>query len=80
MNAGSIPAELAQLSSLEILHLYDNNLTGKLHDQSATAEDDVNAGSIPAELSQLNCLQDLRLNNNDLSGKSYLRLHLISMT
>ena len=32
MTAGNIPAELCQLSSLQMLNLYDNNLSGKSYD------------------------------------------------
>ena len=28
MNAGNIPAEISQLSSLQVLHLSENNLSG----------------------------------------------------
>jgi hypothetical protein len=49
---GSIPKELGQLASLQILLLHDNELSG----------------SIPQELGQLASLKELKLNDNQLSG------------
>ena len=49
---GSIPPELGQLKSLEVLDLWENSLTG----------------SIPPELGNLENLRGLSLSNNELSG------------
>ncbi|MCY4473966.1 MAG: leucine-rich repeat domain-containing protein [Chloroflexi bacterium] len=49
---GTIPAELAKLTGLQSLHLYENQLTG----------------SIPTEFGSLTALTDLRLYSNRLSG------------
>lgn len=50
---GTIPGELAHLSSLEILHLESNNLEG----------------NVPASLGELKELQSLKLSFNKLTGK-----------
>ena len=49
---GTIPSELAKLTGLQSLHLYENRLTG----------------SIPTEFGSLTALTDLRLYSNRLSG------------
>ena len=49
---GTIPPELAKLTGLQSLHLYENQLTG----------------SIPTEFGSLTALTDLRLYGNRLSG------------
>ena len=73
MNAGNIPNVLSRLSSLQILDLYNNNLSGKSYDaisDAAAAQIMIRAGNIPSELSKLSSLQELNLNNNKLSGES----------
>jgi hypothetical protein len=49
---GSIPADLALLSSLRMLHLFENQLTG----------------TIPTELGSLEFLENLEINTNQLTG------------
>ena len=71
MNAGNIPAELSQLSSLQWLTLRDNNLSGNQW-RAGSNDDNMNAGNILAELSQLRSLRMLSLSNNNLSGNGYL--------
>ena len=69
VNAGNIPAELCQLSSLKEMLLNNNNLSGKEYVQLQHDGDDTIAGIIPAELSLLSTLTALFLNSNNLSGK-----------
>ena len=73
---GSVPAELAELTGLQILHLYENQLTGSIPSElgSLTALTDLRlydnrlTGTIPSELGSLTALTDLRLYENQLTG------------
>jgi len=76
MNAGNIPNELSQLSSLQLLALSNNNLSGESYDATydAAAATDDDEGNIPNELSQLSNLQGLFLNHNNLSGNNFFNI------
>ena len=73
---GTIPAELAQLSQMEVLDLYGNQLTGpiptelgQLHQLTELAlHNNQLTGPIPAELGQLTQLELLHLAENQLTG------------
>ena len=74
--SGSIPPELAELSSLRLLEFFGNNLTGEippeLGDLSALFWMDFRGnrltGAIPPELGKLSGLEALGLGPNSLSG------------
>ncbi len=73
---GTIPSELAELTGLQILHLYENQLTGPIPSEfgSLSALTDLRlygnrlSGSIPTELGSLSNLRDLFLGDNQLSS------------
>ena len=73
---GSIPVELADLTSLETLDLERNGLTGRIPPEFGMLSNlrivnlDVNdlTGGIPSELGGLSNLEVLRLRRNDLTG------------
>ena len=75
--AGTIPAELANLSRLARLNLGRNSLTGTIPPELAnlsrltglSLNNNSLTGSIPPELSRLLRLTGLRLDNNSLTGE-----------
>ena len=72
LNAGDIPPELSQLSSLISLNVNYNNLSGSRFDVViSTCVYYMNAGIIPPELSQLSSLISLDLGYNNLSGSHF---------
>ena len=84
--AGSVPAELGDLSGLKVLYLDGNSLTGsipaKLGDLSGLTflqlDDNSLSGSIPAELGALSGLTSLRLDDNSLTGSIPVELGNLS--
>ena len=74
--AGSIPAELGNLSKLTSLSLHDNALTGSIPAElgnlssltSLSLSNNALTGSIPAELGNLSSLTSLSLHDNALTG------------
>ena len=74
--AGSIPAELEDLSQLRILRFTENNLTGPIPPELGhladlnwlLLRDNGLTGSIPRELGDLSALRLMELGSNDLSG------------
>ena len=73
---GSIPAELGNLTKLEVLVLPDNQLTGiipaelgnLLNLEELNLSDNKLTGSIPTELGKLPMLRIVNLRNNELEG------------
>ena len=73
---GQIPAELANLTQLQELHLYYNQLTGPIPKELVqlsqlrvfSLRDNQLTGPIPKELAQLSHLQHLSLGQNQLAG------------
>lgn len=73
---GSIPAELAKASALQVIRLYSNEITGKIPPEIFTMQAlqtfDVNAnqlmGTLPSEISMAN-LTELVLYQNQLTGQ-----------
>ena len=73
---GTIPSELAKLTGLQSLHLYENQLTGSIPTEfgSLTALTDLRlyanrlSGGIPTELGSLTNLVALHLDDNQLTG------------
>ena len=74
---GTIPPELGNLSNLEFLRLYGNQLTGPIPPELGNLSnletlwlgDNQLTGTIPPELGNLSNLKDLRLHNNELTGE-----------
>ena len=74
---GSIPPELGNLASLDLLYLYGNGLTGPIPPElahlteltSLDLADNELSGSFPAELGQLASLTEFNLAVNDLTGE-----------
>ncbi|NDY94376.1 DUF11 domain-containing protein, partial [Wenzhouxiangella sp. C33] len=74
--AGVIPAELSQLTDLQLLRLDSNQLSGPIPAELSQLTDlqllrlgrNQLSGPIPVELSQLTNLRELRLVGNQLSG------------
>ena len=74
--SGPIPAELADLSNLELLNLGYNNLSGPIPAELADLSNlelldlshNLLSGPIPSELGDLDSLSSLGLDNNNLSG------------
>lgn len=74
--AGSIPAELEDLTDLRVLKLYINDLAGAIPAELGNlanlrifdASYNALTGSIPSTFGNLSDLQSLSLNNNELSG------------
>jgi len=69
ISAGNIPADLSRLSSLQILNVYNNNLSGKSNTTRRNSNI-INAGYIPAGLSELRYLCGLFFNKNNISGNA----------
>ncbi len=73
---GTLPAELGDLTDLEVLWLHDNNLTGSMPPelghlvnlQSLLLANNGLTGPIPAELGGLANLESLWLQRNELTG------------
>ena len=74
--SGHIPAELGDLTALEILNLKENNLTGRIPEELANLEglaflnlrSNQLTGELPATLENAASLQGLWLHDNNLSG------------
>ena len=74
---GSIPPELASLSSLQELSLSNNGLSGRIPPQLGDLSSLVElflhsnqlSGPVPPELGRLSSLEQLLLSNNELSGR-----------
>ncbi|MGD1960337.1 MAG: LamG-like jellyroll fold domain-containing protein [Fulvivirga sp.] len=74
--SGQIPAELANLTSLKVLHLSDNQLSGNIPEEIGNMTNlkqlilsrNMLAGSLPNSIGNLSNLTSLYLNNNSLSG------------
>ena len=88
-NAGGIPVSLAQLTNLESLDLYHNQLSGERHSLLAIAVSVIcccgfydmivfnTEPLIPFSLGQLTKLQWLNLSENQLSGKRHSLLAVV---
>lgn len=76
MLSGTLVPDLGELSELQYLELYSNNITGEIPKELGNLSQLVSldlyqnkfTGSIPDTLGQLNHLRFLRLNNNTLEG------------
>nr|AIA99455.1 putative somatic embryogenesis receptor kinase [Adiantum capillus-veneris]AIA99456.1 putative somatic embryogenesis receptor kinase [Adiantum capillus-veneris] len=74
--SGSLVPDLGELSELQYLELYSNNITGEIPKELGKLSQLVSldlyqngfSGSIPDELGELSHLRFLRLNNNTLQG------------
>ena len=73
---GPIPAELCQLTALEVLGLQSNELTGNIPPELGLLTnlnllwlgDNALTGEIPSELGQLTSLRSLGISSNELTG------------
>ena len=84
--SGTIPADLSNLASLEILYLYKNDLTGSIPSELGNMTsleqlylfDNYLTGSIPVELGSLTNLVRLYLYGNQLTGSIPVELGNLS--
>ena len=84
--SGEIPAELGNLTNLQLLYLHSNILSGEIPEelggltnlQSLYLSENALSGKIPAKLGNLTNLEDLFLNRNELSGPLPLTLSALS--
>ncbi|ONK60069.1 uncharacterized protein A4U43_C08F13860 [Asparagus officinalis] len=74
--SGEIPAEIGAMKRMSLIHLEENNFSGRLPPQIAgvplvvlNVSNNSFSGEIPPEIGRMNCLESLDLSFNNFSGE-----------